>query len=109
MFETHLDMKRYDPAETLFRVGYRMALLVSNALFLNKHANATYEEVAQTMIKLETEEEFKKSILKEFTQREIIGVKLAAPDIKKEYSYRGCCATLQTDEFQGYVRKARGI
>jgi len=108
MFETHLDMKRYDPAETLFRVGYRMALLVINALFLNKHANATYEQVAQTMIELETVEEFKKSILKEFTQREIIGVKLAVPDIKKEYSYKGCCATLQTDEFQGYIRKARG-
>ncbi len=108
MFETHLDMERYDPAETLFRVGYRMALLVINALFLNKHANATYEEVAQTMIELETVEEFKKSILKEFTQREILGAKLVAPDIKKEYSYKGCCATLQRDEFQEFVRKARG-
>ncbi|HDZ16697.1 MAG TPA: DUF4332 domain-containing protein [archaeon] len=108
MFETHLDMKRYDPAETLFRVGYRMALLVINALFLNKHANATYKEVAKTMIELETVEVFKKSILKEFTQREIIGVRLTAPDIKKEYSYKGCCATLQRDEFQGYIRKARG-
>ncbi len=36
MFETHLDMERYDPVETLFRVGYRVAMFVINVLVLNK-------------------------------------------------------------------------
>ncbi|KKN45921.1 hypothetical protein LCGC14_0678220 [marine sediment metagenome] len=107
MFETHLDLKRYDPAETLFRVGYRMALLVINAYILNNKANATYADVAQSMVKLEKVKEFKDSIIEEFTKREILGAKLAALDIKTKYSYKGCCGTFQSKEFKEYLIKAK--
>ena len=107
MFETHLDMERYDPAETLFRVGYRVAMLVINAIVMNKRANVTYEEVAKSMIKIETNAEFKASIKKEFVKREILGAKLVAPDIKTKYSYKGCCATLQSKEFKEYLSLAK--
>ncbi|KKN33140.1 hypothetical protein LCGC14_0806630, partial [marine sediment metagenome] len=107
MFDSHLDMQRYDPAETLYRIGYHVALLVINSLFLNKNANATYQEVAQTMIELETNEEYKALIEKEFTKREILGVPPTNYDINLEFSYKGCCQTMQSEEFRKLIKKAK--
>ncbi len=107
MFDSHLNLDRYDPAETLYRVGYHMALLIINALFLNKHMNATYQEVAQSMISLEQNDEYKAFILSEFTKREILGVPVSEPDIHLEYSYKGCCQTLQNEEFKKHILTAK--
>ncbi len=107
MFDSHLDLNRYDPAETLYRVGYHMALLVINAFLLNKHMNATYQEVAQSMINLELNEEYKASIIREFTKREILGVPISEPDVHIEYSYKGCCQTLQSEEFKKHILTAK--
>ncbi|KKK45783.1 MAG: hypothetical protein Lokiarch_06970, partial [Candidatus Lokiarchaeum sp. GC14_75] len=107
MFDNHLDLDRYDPAETLFRIGYHVALLIINALYMNKHANATYQEVAQSMIELEQNEDYKAMILKEFTKREILGVPPSNYDINLEFSYKGCCQTMQNDEFKEYIKNAK--
>ncbi len=107
MFDSHLDMQRYDPAETLYRIGYHVALLVINSLFLNKNTNATYQEVAQTMIELETNEKYKALIEKEFTKREILGVPPTNYDMNLVFSYKGCCQTMQSEEFRELIKKAK--
>jgi len=96
IFSDHLDLEKFDPAETLFRVGQHMTAVVILGLLKGPAANATYKDVAEKMIEIEPDENWKTFIKNRFAEREVIGgpAGLAAPKPTK-LSWKGCCGTMQ--------------
>jgi hypothetical protein len=69
IFAKELQPTRYDPAETLLRVGNQVRLLFLAAIiFMEKR---TYADIANKMIEFEPNKDYKAIIKKEFERREV--------------------------------------
>jgi len=111
MFEDHLDMNLYDPAETLFRIGRHIASIVITAIINGPEKNATFKDIAKNMIEFESGEKWKDFIVKRFTEREILGEPVGLVEERpKELVWEKCCHTLtrkeHKDEFENAVKEA---
>lgn len=99
-FADHRDDARYDPAESLYRVGRHLAELFLVAITSAPEKNATFADVARQMFLLETEAPRKEMIRRNFESREI-GIEPEAPAAGAELGFAAeavdddCCATLR--------------
>lgn len=99
MFEDHHEPDLWDPAESLFRVGRHMASLVILSLINGPKENATYKDIAQNMIQIETEDTWKEFIKNQFTRREILGGPVGmAADKPQKLNWSRCCGTLDNQK-----------
>jgi hypothetical protein len=107
MFEDHLDMDMYDPAETLFRIGRHIASILITAILKGPKKNVTYKDVANIMLTLESNKTWKNFIKTRFSEREIIGKPVAMIDERpKELAWERCCHTMNREEHQHEFEKA---
>ena len=106
MFEDSLKLDSEDPAATLFKTGEHLNALLLSALIKSPDRNATYKDVAQNMIDIETNVRWKDFILKRFTEREVFGTtKLAAAEPQK-LDWSDTCGTLKRREHQKLFNEA---
>lgn len=107
MFEDHLDMNLYDPAETLFRTGRHIASIVITAIMNGPEKNATFKDIAKNMIEFEPDEKWKDFIVKRFTEREILGEPVGLVEERpKELVWEKCCFTMNREEHQNEFETA---
>ena len=100
-FEKYQDPTLFDQAESLFRIGKYMTSLVITAIWNGPDDNATYADVANQMLELETDEERREIIKKQFQIREILdGQPAYASEQPMELSWEGCCGTMLLSEHQ---------
>jgi hypothetical protein len=102
MFDDHLDLDRYDPAETLFRVGQHMASVLLVALLNAPDKDASYADIVNKMIEIEPVAEWKEFIRSNFEKREVLGPIGFAPatQLVSELDLGGCCGTLSSEEYR---------
>ena len=110
MFDNYVTCEKYDPAETLFRLGKHMTSLVMLSLLQGPKVNATFRDVAEKMIEIEPVEAWKQVIRQRFEEREVLGARAdvaaaAQPDVRS--SYAGCCGTLSHPDYATEVEHAR--
>jgi hypothetical protein len=107
IFDVYKNFDRHDPAETLYKVGKHMISLLVVSILQLPDKNATYRNLAEKMIALEPQEEWKPLIHKQFTIREIIGDNAAQP-LKQPValSFNNCSGTLQHPEQIRRVQEA---
>jgi len=80
IFEKENHPDRYDPAETLLRVGNHVRLLfLAAVIFMEKH---TYADIAKKMMEYEPNKEYKAIIKTEFDRREVFQVTRGIPHVK---------------------------
>lgn len=93
MFEYHKDLEKYDPAETLYRVGQHLLELLLLTINKVQPINTTYLDMANTMIEVEKDPKFKEIIKESFTARKIFvkKVEIVSPII----DLSNACETLQ--------------
>ncbi len=112
MFESGVRLDREDPAHTLFKTGDHLFSILMGALMAVPPRNATYKQVAEKMISLEPNPQWKEFIRKRFTEREVLG---QAPQTVTpgSLSFRKCCPTLQRREhtrlFNNAIREAKTL
>lgn len=109
MFEANLNLDQEDPAMTLFKTGEHLQSLVLKALIDSPDKNATFKDVAENMIRLESNPAFKEIIRKSFTEREILGVSIKAENkgiTPGKLNFDKTCGTLQLPEFQTEINAA---
>ena len=103
LFQDRLAYEKYDPAETLFRVGKHMTSLVVCSIVSGPEKNATFSDIAKKMIEIEPKREWKPIIQNHFEAREILeGSEVAmhaATDGFEDLSFSGCCGTLLLPNF----------
>ena len=97
MFDNNAAYEKYDPAETLFRLGKHMTSLVLLSLLRGPDRNATFRAIAEQMIEIEPVEARKQMIRRRFEERGVLGTRVevtAAAEDDVRPSYAGCCGTL---------------
>jgi len=107
VFEDYRDPDRYDAAETLFRVGKHMTSLLIQSLLKGPEKNATFSDIANIMISLETNKKWKNIIRSQFEVRGVIG-KNAVKKVKSpvDLVWSGCHCTMSTKEHIDAVNDA---
>lgn len=97
----------HDPAETLFRVGKHVTSLVLLSILNGPDKNATYKDIAEKMIEIESNEERKGIIQNQFSKREVLGGPVGIAEEKpKKLLWHKCCGTLQHLEHVCEVEEA---
>jgi len=100
MFELANNQNLRDPAETLFNVGNHLCDLVLRSIIDGPDDTVTYREVAEKMMELEDENEIKKIIEKQFSERLVFESPLGlSEDQVEEPLFDNCCGTLQHKEY----------
>ena len=97
MFDDYSAFEKYDPAETLFRLGKHMTSLLILSLLQGPQRNATFRDIADKMIEIEPVDAWKQMISERFEEREVIGTKAevtASGEADVRPTYAGCCGTL---------------
>lgn len=109
MYEANLKLDQEDPAMTLFKTGEHLQALVLKALIESPDKNATFKDLAENMIRLEPNAQFKEFIRKRFTDREILGLSIKGnqDDVKpSKLNFNKTCGTMQLPEFQTEINAA---
>lgn len=106
LFNAHLDLEHYDPAETLFRVGRFVLSYLIVAILRGPENNATFKDIAIQMIEIIEDDQWKKIAKSQFTKREILGGRIAMAGIQpQELDWSNCSHTLQSKEYQQSFKK----
>jgi hypothetical protein len=110
-FKEYQDPEQFDQAESLFRIGKYITSLVIVAIFQSPDTDATYADIANSMIALEVDDDRKKIIREEFVKREILDPPVGMVGIQPQsLSWDGCCGTLRLkdhiDQFEKNVSAA---
>ncbi len=71
MFEQEVNLNKYDPAETLFRVGKYMSALVLMAFLNGPKRDAKFRDIAKAMMDVEKDNSRKNMFKKHFDKRKI--------------------------------------
>ncbi|MEN8157819.1 MAG: hypothetical protein ABFS10_12785 [Bacteroidota bacterium] len=111
-FEKYQDPTLFDQAESLFRVGKYLNSLLLVSILQGPDANATYADIANKMIALETDNQRKEIIRGQFKRREIIDAPVGLAGIEPQIlSWDNCCGTLRLkdhlDTFEKNVTAAQ--
>jgi len=105
-FELYQNPALYDHAESLFKVGKYLTSLVIASLWQGPDANATYTDIANKMIELESDDARKEIIRVQFKKREILDAPVGLRGVKpRKLSWKGCCGTMRLTEHQTLFEK----
>lgn len=86
IFEVTRDLEAEDPAETLFNVA-RHVCAVTLVGFVKVRKSASFKDVANAMMKVESNSKFRSLMKGEFTKREIFNSKARPKESKHEATY----------------------
>ncbi len=76
MFDYSKDLEKYDPAETLYRIGQHLLEVLLITIIKVQPINTMYLDMANTMIEVEKDPKFKEIIKEAFTVRKIFSKKV---------------------------------
>ncbi len=93
MFDYHKDLERYDPAESLYRVGQHLLEVLLLTINKVQPINTTYLDMANTMIEVEKNPKFKEIIKEAFVARKIFSKKVEV--ISPVIDLSNACETLR--------------
>ncbi len=107
IFEDSLRLDREDPAFTLFKTGDHLNAVLIGALLEGPEQNATYKDIAEKMMGLESNPRWRKFMEKRFTEREILGPKAApSTEVPSRWNWQNTCPTMQRREHKKLVNQA---
>ena len=87
-------------------MGKYLTSLVIASLWQGPDANATYTDIANKMIELESDEARKEIIRVQFKRREILDAPVGLMGVQpRQLSWNGCCGTMRLKEHQSLFEK----
>ena len=102
IFEEHLDLEQYNPAETLFRVGRYMLSFLIEAIRKGPAYEATFIDIAELMIlTMDGFPAWQDIARQRFEERLILGSSMTRSiERPQELDRSKCCGTMRGNEYQ---------
>ncbi len=95
VYELTRDLEKYDPAESLYRVGKHFIAVIVLAFLRAPEYNAEFLDIVDAMVDVEPEDEYKSLIISHFEKRKIYHGSEAMPMASENSPFVGACGTIQ--------------